>query len=640
VSSQLQQLREAGTPERMAFLYDRPVGLLGETITHFCQAVGTPNTIDIRSDPLSQVVSLTQGWAARPGYDLERTRYLLSFNYPLLESAQPTTRLLGAYSFMRRGRPGDRTYMVQIEPRLSVTGIKADEWVPIKPGTEGLLALGMAWVILYEHLYDYAFVTQHGHGFEEWREAVLQNYPPESVAPITGVSERAITRLAREFADTSPALALGGDAVGEQTNGFASQLAIYSLNALVGSIDVPGGVMMQRSPPLTPWPSLSGDDVAAEGLAKPRVDKPERYPLGHSAVHQLPRAILNDDLYALDTLLLYRANPLYESPDHEAWREALERVPFIVSFDCFVEETSAYADYILPNHTFLERWTAAPLLPSLGYPVLAFGQPAVEPLYDTRALGDVLIQLVHHIDGIPRESFPWDDYIKLLRFRLEDIASTGRGTIRANAIDAFWDELAERGVWFDTPYHFAGGDQRNPPPWETVLATPSGKFEFVPQGLREQLSLSPPYYELPRYVGEAEEYPFHLQLCRLMAQAGGPGGSNLPHLHELYGVHIKQMWGNWVEINPDIAHELGIEDHDEVWVESPTGRIRLPARLYPGARPDTVSIPAGLGHTVGGRWSAGIGSNPETLIGNQHIDELTGLLARQGVRVKVYKAEG
>ena len=381
------------------------------------------------------------------------------------------------------------------------------------------------------------------------------------------------------------------------------------------------------------------DDVTTQGLAQPRIDGPESYLLGYSAVHHLPETILAGVPYPLEALLLYRANPLHESPDPKAWHDALDRVPLIVSFDSFFEETSVYADYILPDPTFLERWIAVPLLPSLGYPVLAMGQPVVEPLCDTRAFGDVLIQLAHHIGGGLEESFPWNDYRELLRFRISDLFASGRGSIRADTADAFWDDLAKRGVWFDTPYHFAGGNERNPGEWETVLATPSGKFEFTPQLLQEQLSLSPPYYEPPRYVGKEEEYPFHLQLYTLMAQASGPGAANLPHLHELYGLHVKQMWGNWVEINPETAHELGIEDWDVVWVESEAGKIRLPVRLYAGIPPETVCIPTGLGHTAGGQWTVGIGTNPEVLVSSDHVDELSGVVARQGVRVKIYKVE-
>jgi len=638
VAARLRDVRLVGTAERMAFLYDRPPGLLGEAIAHFCRAMGTPNAIDLRPDALSQAIFLTQGWASRPGYDLDRTRYLLSFSYAMLESAQPTVRLLRAYSFIRRGRPGDRGRIVQIDPRLSVTAAKADEWVPIRPGTEGALALGLASVILRERLYDQAFVAERSHGFEAWSEAVQRDYPPAKVATLTGVPEGTIKRLAREFAGSPPAIAAGGEAVDQQTNGLASQMAIHCLNALVGSIDVPGGVVMQRLPPLAPWPDVFADDVTAQGLAQPRLDSPGIHPLASSLPHRLPEAILSSDPYPLEALLLYRANPLHDAPDLEAWREALERVPLIVSFDPFIEETSAYADYVLPDHTFLEHWIAAPLSPSLGYPLLAVGQPVVEPLYDTRAFGDVLIQLAHQVGGGPGASYSWTDYVELLRFRVGGLMASGRGSIRAGSAKEFWSELAARGVWSDSPYRFAGGEGGDPTGWETVLATPSGKFEFTPQLLEErEVSTSPPYYEPPRYAGAEEEYPFHLQLYTPMAQASGPGAANLPHLHELYGLHLKQMWGNWVEINPETAHELGVADGDEVWVESPAGKIRLLARLYEGVQPDTVNIPAGLGHTAAGRWATGIGANPEHLVSSRQVDELSGLVARQGVRVQVTK---
>jgi anaerobic selenocysteine-containing dehydrogenase len=599
--------------------------------------MGTPNVIDVHPDALSQAVFLTQGGATHPGYDLDRTRYLLSFNAALLESAQPTVRWLRAYAFLRQGRPGNRARIVQIEPRLSVTAIKADEWVSLRPGTEGMLALGLAWVILRERLYNQTFVADHCHGFEAWSEAVLRDYSPPAVAALTGVPEETIKRLAREFAGTSPGVAVAGEAIGQQSNGLASQLAVHSLNALVGSIDMPGGVIMQRPPPLTPWPSAFMDEVTAQGLAQPRLDEPVGYPLGSSVPSRLPEAVPTGDPYPLEALLLYRANPLHDAPDPGAWREALEKVPFIVSFDSFIGETSAYADYILPNHTFLERWIAAPLVPSLGYPVLAAGQPTVEPIYDTRALGDVLIQLAQHVGGGPEASFPWADYPELLRYRAGGLMESGRGSIHVDTIDEFWQELAARGVWVDSPYPFAGGERGDPTQWEAVLATPSGKFEFTPQALEEQVSLSPPYYEPARYAGTEEEYPFHLQLYTLMTQASGPGGTNLPHLHELYGLHVKQMWGNWVELNPETAHELHIDDYDEVWVESPVGKIQILARLAEGMPPDVVAIPAGLGHTVGGQWSAGVGANPEKLVSGRHVDELDGLVARQGMRVKVYK---
>jgi anaerobic selenocysteine-containing dehydrogenase len=639
VAARLRDIRSAGTPERIAFFYDRPTGLLGETIEYFCQALGTPNTVNLHPDALSQAVLLTQGWLSPPALDIDHTRYLLSFNYALLDSAQPSTHLLGSYAFMRRGRPGIRARFVQIEPRLSVTALKSDEWVPVHVGTEGALALGLAWVILDEHLYDRAFVAERCYGFEPWSEAVLQSYSPPRVSELTGVPEETIKRLAREFAGTRPSIAIGGEAVSRGTNGLASQLAIQSLNALVGSVDVPGGIMMQRPVPLTPFPALQTDEVTAQGLAQPRIDGAEDFVAAPSVPANIPGAILNGDPYPVEALLLYRANPIHDLANGEAWRDALDTVPLIVSFDEFIEDSDLYADYILPNHTFLERWIAAPVYPSVGYPMLAVGQPAVEPLYDTRASGDLLIQLTHQIGGAPAASFPWNNYLELLRFRTAGLMASERGSIPATTADEFWQELAARGVWTDNPYIFAGGPEGDPGQWSTVLATPSGKFELTPHALEQETALAPPYYEPPVYAGQEDEFPFNLQLFTLMSQGVGPGASNLPHLHSLYGLHVKQFWGNWLEIDPETAHEMGIEDEDKVWVESPAGRIQIPARLYPGDPHGVVGIPSGLGHVTGGQWSAGIGSNANHLVSSELVDELTGLVALQGMRVKVTKAE-
>lgn len=639
VAGPLRDIRAAGTPERIAFLYDRPPGLLRDTIDHFCRLLGTPNAIDMYQDPLSLAMLLTQGWASPPAYALNDSRYLLSFNYPMLESAQPSVRLLAAYSFMRRGRPDVRARIVQIEPRLSVTGAKADRWVPIRPGTEGALALGMASVILRERLFSRAFVAEHCHGFEAWSEAVQRDYRPEAVAAITGVPEDTIKALAREFAGTRPALAVSGEAVGQHTNGLAGHMAVHCLNALVGSIDAPGGALMQRPAPLAPLPDVVGDPMAVQGAARPRLDATGSYPLGRPVAHSLPDAILSGEPYPPEALLLYRANPLHDAPEPEAWREALGKVPLIVSFDPFIGETSAYADYVLPDHTFLERWTLAPVLPSLGYPVVAAGRPAVEPLYDTQAVDEVLIRLARAVGGGVEAGFPWSDYVELLRFRAEGLMASGRGSITAAGGDEFWSELTSRGVWVASPYRYAGGEHGDAKEWQNVLATPSGKFEFTPQALAEDAALSPPYWEPPLFDGDAAGYPLHLQLYTLMAQASGPGAAALPHLHELYGLHVKHMWGNWVEMNPETAKELGIADGDPVWVESPQGRIRLPARLYPGVPPDVVAVPGGLGHTAGGPWSAGVGANPEALVSRRLVDGLSGGVAREAVRVRVYKSE-
>jgi anaerobic selenocysteine-containing dehydrogenase len=107
----------------------------------------------------------------------------------------------------------------------------------------------------------------------------------------------------------------------------------------------------------------------------------------------------------------------------------------------------------------------------------------------------------------------------------------------------------------------------------------------------------------------------------------------------LYGLHLKESWQNWVELNPETAHRLEIHDGELVWVESPQGRIRLKARLYEGAMPDVVSIPMGGGHTAGGRWAKQVGGGNVAELVVPQIDPLAGTAAWCSTRVRVYKSE-
>lgn len=674
VADKLREWREEGQPHSLVFMHGAKPGPTRDLIARFCQAFGTPNVVEVSSssDSSSPLVNyLMQGWRAPAGYDWESTNYLLSFSAPLLEAWQPSVRMLQAYSRLRRGRPGVRAKMVQIEPRFSITAAKADEWIPINPGTEGALALSLARVIIEEGLYDREFIENHTFGFEDWTDEsgaghigfktlVLKSYSPGTVSAVTGIPMETIKRVAREFAATRPAVAIGQ--AGWQTNGLFTQMAIHALNALVGSIDVPGGVIKQDASPFTTWPDTVEDGLAEKGLSMPRLDQAgtKRYPLANGVYQALPESIQANDPYPANAVFLYQADPLFCSPDPDRFYRAFQKVPLIVSFSPFIDDSTSYADLVLPDHVYLEKWVGDVLVPSLGYPVLGLGQPVVQPLYDTKNTGDVLIELARGLGGAVAQSFPWPSFEEVLRFTLRGIFEAGRGSIRAESFNQFWDEFVDRGVWSAPPYRFGE--------WEKVLTTPSGKFEFYSQNLRHNLEtlaqeeavqkgttteeeleellqrlglrargdeLYMPHYEFPRWVGEGSEYPFHLNVYQLMALYDGRV-ANSPWLQEIYGLHIKEAWNNWVEINPETARELGIGDGDLVWVESAVGRIQAKARLYPGALPEVVNMPLGQGHKNYGRWAKGRGANPKQIISNEY-DYLGGLAAWSSTRVKVYK---
>jgi molybdopterin-containing oxidoreductase family iron-sulfur binding subunit len=145
-----------------------------------------------------------------------------------------------------------------------------------------------------------------------------------------------------------------------------------------------------------------------------------------------------------------------------------------------------------------------------------------------------------------------------------------------------------------------------------------------------------PHFEKPRSIGDEEEYPFHLINYKLMTMAEGRG-ANQPFLQEIIGPHLYEKWDSWVEINPEAAKKLGIQDGDLIWMESKGGKAKAKARLFPGTNPKCLHIPYGQGHKAYGRWAKGRGINPNELLVREY-DHLGGFVSYYSTRVKVYKA--
>ncbi len=643
IAGKLQTLRGSGHPEQLVFLHDGKRGPTSDLIARFCRAFGTPN--DVRysthsADGTPLAHWLTQGWSEHAGYDWENTDYLLCFGGALLEAWQPLVRQLRGYSRMRRGRPHRRAKIVQIESRASVTAAKADEWVSVRPGTEGALALGIAHVIVRDEIFDADFVAEHTFGFEDWtddagnlhtgfRTLVLRDYAPDHVSTITGVAEETIERLAREFAAARPAAVAAGDVSG-YSNSLYSQWAVHTLNALVGSIDAPGDVLRQMEAPLASWSEPTLDEIAAQGLAQPRADgaATAEFPLSESVPHALTQAP-----YPIEVLFLYHTNPVYDNPSG-GWQTAIENVPLVVSFSPYLDETSEHADLLLPDCTYLEKWFLEPLEPSLGHPAVGLGQPIVEPLYDTRNTADVLIELARAVGGPVGAAMPWNGFVEAIREQAQGLYQAGYGLPSADTFDEFWAELRARGVWYEQPYEFGQ--------WERVFATPSGKFEFASRVLQERLeAIGAPFesedlsprYRPPIFEGDESEHPFHLRTFKMITYTER-WGANLPWLQEVYGLHVQEKWDSWVEIHPETAHSLGIADGERVRLESPQGSIECKARLWSGTPCDVVSVPLGQGHTSGGRWAENRGVNPNEIIAPL-VDSQSGELATQSTRVRI-----
>ena len=667
VTEPLKDLRQKGEPHSLVVLGGKYRGLMRSLWERFLEAFGSPNYIDNQFQwewTPNEGLFLTQGIHSIPAYDLNNVQYLLSFGSGLLESYWSPVQALSAYGYFRRGRSGQRGKLIEIEPRLSVTGIKADEWIPIRPGTEGMLALSVANMMIKEGLYNKEFISNHTFGFENWtdangkehlgfREFVLSEYEPGPVSKRIGVPIDTIIRLAREFATNQPSLAMG-----YRDRPF-HQMAVSALNGLVGNIDTSGGVLVPRTVPYQPFPSYKRDALAEKGLTMERIDTGEERTIGKGQPHLLAKNVLSGKPYKPKVLFLYYTNPLFSSPDPDLFSRAFAEIPFIVSFSPYLDDSSVQADLILPDHTPLERWQDDPLFLNSGFPVLGIRQPVIEPLYQTKATGDVLLQLAKALGGEIQKAVPWNDFKEVLLYGIKGVFEAKRGDTFGLQFDQAWTRLLERGGWWAPSYKTfdefwkllqeKGGwwdpiyDFRE---WDRVFQTPSKQFEFYAQGLKGIYSSSSPrdlkdhsflpHWEESKMTDDEKKYPFYLHVFKTMALPDSRN-ANQPWLQAVVGEYVFERWEPWVEINPQTAERIGISDEDWVWIESSKGKIKVKARLYKGAMPDVLSIPFGEGHRSGGRWATGIGENPYRIL-TVDVDPLTGYPVRESTRVRIYKA--
>jgi anaerobic selenocysteine-containing dehydrogenase len=582
--SKLDALQGAGRQHALAFLARRGTGHRAALVARFLARFGAPGavTFDLFDDDvLRRANGMSFGRPQLPTFDLARARYLINFGSDFLGTWNSPVSHARAYGEMRQGRRGVRGSFVQVESRMSQTGANADEWVPVAPGTEGVLALGLAQVIIANKLRPADAAGRAGARIDGWAGG-LTAYTPGQVQQVTGADPGRVERLARELAESSPAVAMIGGTPLAHTNGLFNALAVNALNALLGSVEQPGGMfftpqMAVRGAEDSPRPGPSLAALAAGMLA------------GQSPV---------------DVLLIDSTNPVFTSPPAWKVRDAFDTAPFIASFGSFLDETSTLADLILPDHSFLESWVES--VPESGslVAVASVAPPVMRPLHQTRATGDVLLEVGRRLSvplGLPWQTF--DEMIGVTFMALPPAAEGG---------DA-WTEAQEKGGW-----------------WGSVpvgMARPA--TAAVPPSSAEAPVASTP----PQFDGDAQQYPLHFLPYPSSAFLDG-STAHLPWLQEMPDPLTSAMWSSWVEINARTAQRLGIGAGDLVEVTSSQGRVRAPAFISPGIAPEIVAMPVGQGHQRFTRYASGRGDNPASLIAPM-TEAATGAVAWAATRVRV-----
>ncbi len=579
VAGRLGKLRKNQNPEALACITDTNLGSVPGLFSHFMAAFGSPNHVFMQTleSWLTQTAQTLHGPGHTLGFDLENADFILSFGAGIIEGWGSPVACFKANSG-RRQRGGK---LYQIEPRLSSTAAGADKWIPIHPGTEADLAMAMCGILLQENLFDPEFAAGFRGGLNRFNAMVQQKYPVEQVAAITGISAADIKKTAIAFAKAKMPVAVPGKGRGDGAQSLKEFAAIHTLNCLTGNINKKGGTFVKPVPEYLAFPDPVQDAVARDGAAKEKLA---------GSAPELVTKIHQSDAPVVDTLFVYNANPCYTLNDPIQTSAAFEKIPFVVNFTAFMDETAMASDVILPISTFLERFEDVPSKAGFAGLVVGLARPVVDPVFDTRSPGDVLIHLAKTLGGTMGESFDWPDYKTCLK----------------SLVPGIWNDLYKKG--------YAVVSQ----------GPPAGRMETNFAFLAE----NPPTIQ-PQ--GDADLILVPIDNMRVASTA--PASS--PFAIKTVSDRVIKNTDMFVEINPKTAN--GLKDGGFVTLTTPAGSAKVRLNFNEGIMPGVIGMVKGLGHRFDNRYVAGKGVNVHELI-SPVIEPGSGLDAAFGVKASISKA--
>jgi anaerobic selenocysteine-containing dehydrogenase len=484
--------------------------------------------------------------------------------------------------------------VIAIDPLRTRTAAAADWHVPIRPGTDAALALGMIHVIIKERLLDRDYVERHTLGFEELAERAA-GFSPERVSAITGVPAQAVIDLAREYATTQPAAIRIGVAIERTAGGGDAARAIVSLPALVGAWRHVGGGIMQNPARVFP-------------MARHKISRPDLIRPGTRVVNvlQLGRALTGRLMLdpPIDVLFVYNCNPVIAAPEEGFITEGLAREDlFTVVSEQFLTDTAVYADIVLPATTQMEQ---IDLMYSWGHFYLTWNEPAIAPLGEAVSNTELFRRLAKEMEF----DDPWfrrsDE--EIVRDALDWSSPAIEGITIADLREKGFARLKVDAPALRKPH--ANGE----------FLTPSGKCEFkssiaangnfVLPNFRQGYTADqagtplagvpdyvPPHEGVPDRAKEEASYP----LCLITPKSHAflnSGYANMPLQQHVAGERCAML-------HPEDASSRGIMDGGIVTVFNDRGRISCRAKLSTDVMRGIVAVYAGYWRS-GGKGNAAV----------------------------------
>jgi anaerobic selenocysteine-containing dehydrogenase len=562
IITKLETTRERYGSESLAIYLGQVMTPMMKHAKRFCDLFGTPNITSAASFcQWSGIIAhiLTYGAFAFPDVVNSKTILVWGNNPP------STNRLLNRG--INEATAGGAKLVV-IDPRETGIARKADLHVPIRPATDGALALALLNVMISEKLYDSDFVRDYTLGFEELRERVKE-WTPEKVAEITWVPADTIRHIARLIARHRPAAIATGISMNHATNGCQTFRAIAAIIAVSGNLDVKGGNIFGYRLPFNSYrirekfPKIKGVGVEEHYLFF-RI-------LAEAQASSLADTMITGKPYAIKALLVQGGNPVSSWPNTNKTLKALKELDFLAVMDTFMTETAKLADIVLPSATFFERpeWIDyGQMLPMS--PTVILQNQAVEPLGECWPDWKFWFTLGRKMGY--EAYYPWSDIQEAMDWELRPSGITFR-QLMENPDGIEYGEVESR------KYERGG------------FNTPSKKVELYSKRF-DQLGHDP----LPVYAESTETIASRPDLLSTYPFILITGARSEVYQHSQFRQcpSLRNMLPEpRVEINTKTAQHLDIKDEDMVRVDTLRGAIQLKASVTDKILPEVIEVPHG-----------------------------------------------
>ncbi len=599
IAKNMKSIAEEHGPESIALLTH------GSSSAHFknllnafgSNTIGEPAYAQCRG-PREAAFKLTFGsWVDSPEpTDIRDTRCMVLIGSHIGENMH-NTQVQETTEAIEKGAT-----IITVDPRASTIASKSDYWLPIKPSTDIALLLAWLHVIINEDLFSKEHVEKNTVGFEELK-AHVQQYTPEWAYGITTLEPALIRKTAREMAGAAPAVIIHpGRHVTWYGDDTQRERAIAILNGLLGSWGKRGGFYNREkvAVPKFPHPSYPKPQWDWKNLA-------EKFPVAdHGLSQEIVRASVpgENTQYKVKAWIVSGTNLIQSFPHHTLVKEAFEALDFIVAVDTMPMDITGYADVVLPECTYLERYDT--IRASINRePSIALRIPAVEPKYNSKPSWWMAKEIGKRL-GL-EDYFKYDDFSEVLDWQLKKMGTS-------------LEEMKKIGV---KKFPRKSGPLYTPDNEEIKLPTASGKIELYSAKL-EELGFDP----LPVYTAhpEPEKGYYRLIYGRSPVHTFSRTTNN-PMLNDL-------MAENKVWINPKVAKIWGLKNDQYIYLKNQDGAVTsfpIKIRVTERIRWDSVYMVHGFGHNEKQLSRAfGKGASDAEMITRVKVDPLMGGTGMRG----------